>query len=119
MPSKSGSETSQHLEKSSAMAFKDWFKRRSPLQLALDRGFQPGADLADELATLGEYTIKTIDDVDAVATALRRIANGESALGGNSAFHSLVGLFQDVDPDAPALETMAQKGIPILAAIVR
>jgi hypothetical protein len=101
------------------MAFKDWFSRRTPLQLALERGTQPGADLAEQLRKLGDYSIKSEADAEAVCRVLERLLPAGSAVGGESGFHALVGLFQDVDgSECPAFGVMAEKGIGLLVQIV-
>jgi hypothetical protein len=101
------------------MVFKDWFSRRTPLQLALDRGTQPGADLADELRKLRDYSIKSRADAEAICNVLARLVPAGSTVGGKSAFHSLVGLFQHVDGnECPAFAVMAEKGIGLVVQIV-
>ena len=101
------------------MTFKEWFSRRSPLQLALDRGTQPGSDLAAELRELKDYSIKSQADAEAICDVLALIALPGSNIGGPSAFHSLIRLFQDVDgTDCPAFGVMEQKGIELLVQIV-
>jgi hypothetical protein len=47
------------------MALRDWFSQRTPLQLALERGTKPGADLAEELERIDDYKIKSQADADA------------------------------------------------------
>jgi hypothetical protein len=102
-----------------SMAMKDWFSRPTPLQLALERGMQPGGDLSDELDNLGEISIESQADAEAVCGVLRQLALDETGAGGNSALHAIVGLFQAVDgPDCPAFPVMAERGIPLLVEIV-
>lgn len=101
------------------MAFKDWFSRKSRLQLALDRGTQPGADIADELRKLKNYSIKSHGDAEAVCNVLVRLGPTGTAFGGKSAFYALVGLFQDVGGrECPAFAVMAEKGTQLVAQIV-
>jgi hypothetical protein len=101
------------------MPFKDWFSRRTALQLALERGIQPGAELADELQKLQDYSIKSEADADAICNMLARLVPAGSTVGGKSAFHSLVGLFKDVEGTAcPAFAVLAEKGIGLLVQIV-
>jgi hypothetical protein len=101
------------------MAFQDWFSRRSPLQLAFERGTQPGADLSDELRKLGDYTVKSQADAEAICNLVARLAFGETAIGGTSALESVIGLFRDVKGvECPAFSVLAEKGIPLLISIV-
>lgn len=101
------------------MAFKDWFSRRTPLQLVLDRGTQPGADLADELRKLRDYSIKSQADAEAICSVLARLVPASSTVGGKSAFHSLVGLFQNVEGmECAAFAVMAGKGIGLVVQLV-
>src|SRR5689334_341521 len=101
------------------MAFKDWFTRKTPLQLALERGTQPGVDLSSELNKLGDYSIKSQADAAAICDVLARVAPIDSEIGGKRSLHSLIGLFQDVeDAECPAYDVMADKGIRLLIQIV-
>ena len=101
------------------MAFKDWFSRRTRLQLAVERGTQPGADLADELRTLHDYSIQSNADAEALCDVLTRIASEGSTVGGDSALDAVVRLFQKVEGiECPAFSFMAEQGIPILVEIV-
>jgi hypothetical protein len=101
------------------MAFKDWFSRRTSLQLALHRGTQAGADLADELRKVQDYSIKSQADAEAICSALALLLPAGSTTGGESAFHSMIGLFQDVEGnDCPAFAVLAEKGIGLVVQIV-
>lgn len=101
------------------MAFKEWFSRRTPLQTALVMGTQPGGDLADELRKLQNYSIKSGEDAEAICEALSKVATAGSTVGGKSAFHALVGLFQDVgDRDCPAFAILAEQGIDLVVRII-
>src|SRR5262245_1328817 len=101
------------------MAFKDWFSRATQLQLALQQGTQPGADLADELRKLGDYSIKSQEDAEAVCRVLSALVPAGSTVGGESAFHALVGLFQKIDgKECPAFAVMADNGIELLDRII-
>lgn len=101
------------------MAFTDWFSRKTLLELALERGSQPGADLADELRRLDDYSLKSERDAEAVCAALARFSSARTPVGGESAFDALVGLFQDVESNTcPAFAVMVEKGTEILAQIV-
>ncbi len=62
------------------MALKDRFSRKTPLQLALLRGTQPGADLADELRKLEDYSIKSQADAEAVCGVLARLGHTGNAV---------------------------------------
>ncbi|QEH35985.1 hypothetical protein OJF2_45430 [Aquisphaera giovannonii] len=101
------------------MALRDWFSRRTPLQAALDRGTRPGGDLAAELNRLEDYTVTSRADAEAICRVLERVKPGDSDGGLWTAFHSLVGLFQDVEgPECPAFDVLAEKGNGLLAGIV-
>src|SRR5262245_54948991 len=100
------------------MGLKDWFSRRTPLQLALERGMQPGADLADELRGLGDYSIRSQADAEAVCQVLTRLVQEGSTVGGDSAFHPVVALFQVVEgSECPAFPVMVEHGIASLVQI--
>ena len=101
------------------MAFKDWFSRRSPLQLALERGTRPGSNLADELRGLRDYSIKSKADAEAICGVLEQFASTASPVSHESGFYSIVGLFQDVEgSNCPAFDVMSNVGISLLAQIV-
>lgn len=101
------------------MAFKDWFSRKTPLQLALERGTQPGADLSDEMRNLRNYSIKSQADAEAICNILKRLASKDSFVSDKSALRAIVGLFQDVEnTECPAFSVMAGKGIDLLIEIV-
>jgi hypothetical protein len=102
------------------MAVPDQSPKRAPLQLALERGVQPGADLAEEIRGLGDVQVESRADAEAICRTLDLLATATSPVGGDSALHALVGLFQDVaGPDCPAFEVLRRDGIPRLAALVR
>src|SRR5947209_3852604 len=101
------------------MARKHWFHRRTALQLALERGTRPGADLADELRELRDYSITSRADAEAVCALLARLVTDDAQLGGESALDAVIGLFHDVEGNScPAYAIMAEKGIPILVKTV-
>ena len=101
------------------MALKGGFSRGTPLQFALDRGTQPGAELGDELRQLGEYCIKSASDAAAVCRVLRARVSEVAVLGGETSLQALIALFQDVEgPDCPAFSTMVELGIPLLIDLV-
>ena len=67
---------------------------------------QPGADLADELRKVQDYSIKSEADAKAVCDVLARLAESPKA-GGDSAMHAVVRLFQDVEgTECPAFSIM-------------
>jgi hypothetical protein len=102
------------------MALRDWFSRRSTLQLALERGLRAGGDLRKELNSLGEIAITSKADAQAICKALERYGDGDPELGNHSSFHSLVGLFQDVeDTECDAYPVMRIEGIRTLVRIVQ
>ena len=58
-------------------------------------------------------------DAEAICGVLEKIAAEGGAVGGDSALHAVVGLFQDVeDADCPAFEVLTEEGIPIVIRIV-
>jgi len=99
------------------MAFKDWFAPRSRLQLALERGMKPNADLQKELRQIGEYKIKSHRDAETLCAALDRVKHDK--VGGDSALHALTALFQSVpDRECEAFSAVRDAGTSILASIV-
>jgi hypothetical protein len=101
------------------MALMDWFSHRTPLRLALERGTKPGADLADELRKLQEFSIESKADAEAVCGVLREVAQPGSNVGGSSALYEIISLFRRVEgPDCPAFSVLAEQGTPLLAQIV-
>jgi len=102
------------------MAFQENFSRRTPLQMALERGLKPNGNLDDELRRLGEITIRSREDAQAICHALDHVVESHETIGvgANSALHALVALFQEVDADEDlAYELLAEEGIPRLIAI--
>jgi hypothetical protein len=100
------------------MAFKSWFSRPTPLRLALDRGTRPGGKLADELRNLGDYKFGSESDAQLICEVLTRMVPTDSTVGGESALHSLVALFQNAEGrECPAFDVLATKGIPLLVQI--
>ncbi len=101
------------------MAMKDWFGRRTALQLALQRGTQPGADLANELRKLDDYSIKTREDGKAICDVLQSLAEEGATVGGRVALNATIALFEDLEStDCPAYAVMTERGLPILLQIV-
>jgi hypothetical protein len=98
------------------MALRDWFVKRSPLQLALERGLKPGGDVGAELRQLGDYPVKSQSDAEAICLALEHVARGAPAA---SALHALTSLFQDVpDAECEAFPILQQRGCPLLIQIL-
>lgn len=62
------------------MPLKDWFLRKSPLQLALERGMKPGGDLSHELRSLGDYTVCAPADGTVVCDLLERLIRADSTI---------------------------------------
>ena len=79
------------------MALKGGFSRVTPLQLALDRGMRPGAKLGDELGQLGEYSIKSKSDAEAVCRVLGRCVREAAKSEPETSLQALIALFQDVE----------------------
>lgn len=102
------------------MAFKDWFTRRTRLQLALNRGIQPGGDLVKEIGNLGrDYAISSKTDAEAICRVLAQGVHTNSNVTVRTAFHALVGLFQHVQgTDCPAFAVLVDKGIELVVHIV-
>lgn len=99
------------------MASEDSFSRPTVLQMALERGARPGGDLGEELRRLGDYTIESRADAEAICDALESVARSNDR---DQSFHFLVGLFQDVEgPDSPAFDVLADRGISLLDEVVR
>jgi hypothetical protein len=95
------------------------FSRRTLLQLALERGIKPGADLEDELEKLHDYSIKSKVDAEAICEVLKKVVANKSRVVGDSSVRAMVNLFQEVEgPDCPAFLVMVKKGIPTLVEIV-
>ncbi len=91
----------------------------SSLKLAIERGMGAEADLADELRALGDYTIRTRQDAEAICDALRRFPLSDSGRGGiTSPLYALAGLFQDVeDQNDPAFAILQKRGTAELVRI--
>jgi len=103
------------------MAVSDWFRGRTPLQTALERGLKEGGQLAQEIDELGDYTVKCQADGEAICDALQKLVDGQVPRGKSltSPLHSLVGFFQEVKgPDCAAFRVLFERGTPLLASIV-
>ncbi|WP_425617582.1 HEAT repeat domain-containing protein [Anatilimnocola sp. NA78] len=99
------------------MGLKDWSARRTPLQLALERGMKPGGKLADEVDKLGEYAVTARGDGEAISQALSTLAEEPQAHA--AWLRPLTGLLQDVsDAECEAFEPIIEMGLPALIAAV-
>ncbi|MCS7046606.1 MAG: hypothetical protein NZO58_09645, partial [Gemmataceae bacterium] len=103
------------------MALGNWFSKRTPLQLALERGLTDGADLGGEIKRLGDFTIASRADAEAVCEALEKVKDRpKPATALFAPAHDLIALFQRVDgPECKAYAVFEQRGLPVLAEIVR
>jgi hypothetical protein len=102
------------------MKFSDWFRRKSPLQLALQRGVEKG-NLADEIHELGDVIVKSRHDAEAICDVLAAIARGEVAHGDGfkSALRVIAGLFQEIESaECDACPVLASRGTPLLQQAV-
>ncbi len=102
------------------MSFRDWFRGKTPLQLALDRGFAPGGDLRSEVYALGDYKVTAGRDAEVICAALRDLLSaqpsGQEKRG--SALHTLTGLFQNVpDAECDAFSLLQDEGTELLARL--
>src|SRR5688572_22830575 len=89
----------------------------SPLQEALHRGMKPGADLADELIGLGDYSIRSRQDARAICDALASLPlHRAERENGPSPLQALTALFQEVS-SKKAFETLWEEGLPHLIRI--
>ena len=87
--------------------------------VALDRGMRPGAKLGDELGQLGEYSIKSKSDAEAVCRVLGRCVREAASLEPETSLQALIALFQDVEGRAcPAFLPMVELGLPMLVDLV-
>lgn len=101
------------------MALRDWFSRKTRLQLALERGSQPGADLAHELRALDDYSVSSRKDAEAICDALRQLVNTNGAIESGAGFRALVRLFQRLESgDCHAFPVLAEHGVPLVARVV-
>ncbi|QDU25147.1 hypothetical protein ETAA8_02090 [Anatilimnocola aggregata] len=99
------------------MGLKDWFARKTPLQLALERGQKPDGKLADEIDKLGEYTVSAQGDGEAIAAALALL--DESPRTHAAWLRPLTGLLQDVeDAECAAFPPIMESALPALISVV-
>ncbi|HVA49491.1 MAG TPA: hypothetical protein VNH11_24205 [Pirellulales bacterium] len=91
---------------------------RTPLQRAIARGMKQDGDLAEELRTLGNYTIRSRKDAKAICGALDKLPLRSDGNHFSSPLHALTGLFRDVESgDVPAFEVLYDEGLPQLIRI--
>jgi hypothetical protein len=88
----------------------------SPLTKAISRGMQPEGNLDNELSELGDYSIISHSDAQAICRALKKLSDDpHDARSNANRFQALIGLFQDVEsPEVPAFEVMRSQGVPLL-----
>ena len=53
--------------------------KKTPLQLALERGLADGADLFEALNDLGQYQIESLEDAEALVDALESYVRADRA----------------------------------------
>lgn len=98
------------------MKFFDRFRRKTPLQLALQRGITNG-DLRGELRELGDIVVKSRPDAEAICDVLAAINRGEMGRdkASTSALHAVVGLFQEVEgKGCDAFPVLKSRGLPLI-----
>jgi hypothetical protein len=97
------------------MNFPFW---RSVFQKAIERGLAKG-DVKSSLDELGDYNVKSAADARAICNALRELSgrpyNADKYEGD---VRSLVGIFQEVEPDTDACEVLREEGTPELIRMV-
>src|ERR1043166_6076680 len=100
------------------MGLSEWFRGKTPLQAAIDRGCAAGADLKKELEKLDDdYEVKSRSDAIAICEALEKVLSDEF-LRKKSPLHELVALFQNIkDPDCAAVEVLRERGTELLTEI--
>lgn len=87
--------------------------RKNRLKSAIERGFANGK-LREELGELGDLTLKSRADAEAVCWGLQQLVKGKTTKLGDAAY-ALAGLFQDVeDRECDAFEALREHGIPEL-----
>lgn len=88
--------------------------KKTPLQLALERGLADGGNLFEALSDLNHYEIDSLEDAEALVEALERyIDRPIEAPGMFTAFHQLLSLFQTVTAISP-FQYLVRRGIPLL-----
>src|SRR5262252_4889337 len=105
------------------MAWRDWFSRKTRLEMAIERGSREGGCLADEIRGLGEYPVRSRQDAEAICNTLERALRAAAPRSESSAvtsdLHALTGLFQDVDgAECDAFEVLAERGTGLLIEVV-
>lgn len=100
------------------MALFDWFRRKTPLQRALERGLQNG-NLTEEIRELGDLSIKSGADAQAVCTALEETLNQPTPTGCvfTSPARTLIGLFQRTEGQQ-AYDAFREVGLPLIEKAV-
>jgi hypothetical protein len=100
------------------MGLKDWFSRKSRLQLALERGRQPGESLSVELAGICSYSVKSAADAEAICGLLEQLLQENSASGGWD-LRATMELFENVaDTECSAYAVLSERGISLLVHFV-
>lgn len=88
--------------------------KKTPLQVALERGLADGGNLFEELNDLDHYQIESVEDAEALIDALELyIQRPIEAPGIFTAFHQLISLFQSVTAISP-FQCLVRRGIPLL-----
>ncbi len=88
--------------------------KKTPLQIALERGLADGGDLFEALNDLDQYQIDSLEDAEALVDALELyVQKPIEAPGMFTAFHQLVSLFQSVVEVSP-FQYLVRRGIPVL-----
>jgi hypothetical protein len=86
---------------------------KSRLKRTVERGLANGK-LSEELRDLGDLTLKSSADADAVCWGLQQLAKGSTPKLSEDVY-ALAGLFQGVpDPECDAFEVLRERGIPEL-----
>src|SRR4051794_252901 len=101
---------------STPMGLSDWFRKKTPLQMALARGVASGK-LSDELGELDEVPVRSRADGEAICEALGAFNRQEITLAEDRdrAFRAIAMLFQKVeDSECDAFEVLRNRGLPLL-----
>jgi hypothetical protein len=86
---------------------------RNRLQKAIERGLANGK-LKEELSELGDLTLRSRADAEAICWGLKRLGEGKGDNLGEDAY-ALAGLLQDVESrECDAFEVLRERGIPEL-----
>src|SRR6185312_3453917 len=88
--------------------------KKTPLQIALERGLADGGNLFEALNELEQYEIESVEDAEALVDALELyVQRPVEAPGMFTAFHQLVSLFQSVS-GVSSFQYLVRRGIPVL-----